>query len=476
MDQVIDLVVINMRYNLKTKLSLSYILITVVCVGLISFFANVLLEKQFRQYVLNNQEVKNKEIVNLVSQQYGQNQKWNIDVISSIGVNALENGLIVKVSDNTGKIIWDATLHNSGLCNQMLAHIAQNMNSRYVNWQGKYVETNYLINVGFEQVGNLKIGYYGPFYYNDNDLKFINTLNSFLIATAAFSLLLSLIFGTIMARRLSSPISRVIHTAQMISKGFLGNRIIEKSNTKEICELTNTINNLAETLENQEKLRKRLTSDVAHELRTPLATLQSHMEAMMDGVWEMSKERVESCYEETLRINRMVGELEKLTKYESENLILNKTEFNISELIQNIIRNFESEFSKNNIEITFCGDDILINADRDKISQVIVNLLSNALKYTVAGKTVGVNVKDNENLVQVSVEDSGIGISKEDLPNIFERFYRVDKSRNRQTGGSGIGLTITKAIVEAHRGKIEVKSIENVGTEFIIYLPKNDLL
>lgn len=275
-----------------------------------------------------------------------------------------------------------------------------------------------------------------------------------------------------MAKRLSTPITRVINTAQMISKGYFGDRATEKSTTTEISQLTTTINDLADTLEKQGILRKRLTADVAHELRTPLATLQSHMEAMIDGIWKPETERLKSCHEEIMRISRMVGDLEKLARYESENLILNKSEFDLSELIQHIIKNFESDFLNKNIEINFYGEEEVIVADRDKISQVIVNLVSNALKYTSSGGSVEVSVKGAEDITEVCVKDNGPGIPSEDLPYIFERFYRADKSRNRMTGGSGIGLTITKAIVEAHKGKIAVQSVKDEGSEFVVSLPK----
>jgi two-component system sensor histidine kinase BaeS len=380
--------------------------------------------------------------------------------------------MIIKVVDSTGNTIWDAKLHDNALCEQMLDHIASNMSSRYPNWEGKYVENIYPVTDKPGEVGRVVIGYYGPYYFNDSDLAFINTINRLLIIIGAFSLILSLLFGSVMSKRLSTPISRVITTAQMISKGYFDDRITEPSSTKEIAQLTETINNLAETLENQEALRKRLTADVAHELRTPLATLQSHMEAMIDGIWEPDAERLKSCHEEVVRMNRLVGDLEKLAKYESENLILTKTSFNISELIRHIIKNFENDFANKDIEIRFIGENEMAVADKDKISQVIINLLSNAQKYTQQGGVVQVEVKGAADVTEITVKDNGRGIPPEDLPHIFERFYRADKSRNRLTGGAGIGLTITKAIVDAHKGKIQVNSKVDEGTEFIISLPK----
>lgn len=462
------------KYSLRTKLSLSYVVVALISVFLISIFSNVFLDKQFREYVKQNQEQKNKEVVSSISKQY-QNDKWNITMIESIGVNALEYGLIIRVIDADGKTVWDARVHNNGMCQRIIEHMSRNMSSHYPNMKGEYIEKPYSVNYNLKKVGTVEIGSYGPFYLNDNDLAFITTLNKMLISVGIFSLLFALVLGTIMARRLSSPISRVITTARMIAKGYFSDRIMEKSSTSEIIQLTNTINDLALTLEKQEKLRKRLTGDVAHELRTPLATLKSHLEAMIDGIWEPEKERLVSCHDEIERISKMVGDLERLARYESENLILNKTEFNISETVSRIINNFENEYMNKGLKIEFKADkEEWVFADKDKISQVVINLISNALKYTPAGGRVEVNVKGDENTSCITVKDNGSGIPKEDLPYIFERFYRADKSRNRMTGGSGIGLTITKAIIEAHKGKIEVVSNAGEGSEFTVFLPGNN--
>ncbi|HEY5585850.1 MAG TPA: HAMP domain-containing sensor histidine kinase [Ruminiclostridium sp.] len=462
-----------MKYSLRTKLSFSYVLVALFLVAAVSFLTNFLLEKQFQSYVIQQQEQRNKETVDLISQRYKENGKgWEGADIESIGVSALAQGIIVKVKDASDQMIWDATVHNNGMCSTMLDHMAQNMSSRYHGFKGGYVETNYPVTRNLKQVGSIDIGYYGPYYYTDNDLDFINTLNKLLVAVGVLALLFALLLGNFMAKRLSMPISRVITSAKQISKGYFGDRILEASNTKEIEQLTSTFNDLAENLEGQENLRKRLSADVAHELRTPLATLQSHLEAMIDGIWEPDKERLTSCHEEILRINRMVGDLERLARYEGENLILNKTTFDISEIIQHIVNNFETDFANKRIEISFDGKEEKIIADKDKISQVVVNLVSNALKYTLEGGSVEIGVKNLANKTEISVKDTGMGIPPKDLPHIFERFYRADKSRNRMTGGTGIGLAIVKAIVEAHKGSVTVKSDLNKGTEFIVILPK----
>jgi two-component system sensor histidine kinase BaeS len=161
-----------------------------------------------------------------------------------------------------------------------------------------------------------------------------------------------------------------------------------------------------------------------------------------------------------------------LERAEAENSVLNISEYDLSELTQHIIHNFETDFYKKGVVLNFTGKAENIRADRDKISQVIINLVSNALKYTPEGGRVDIEVKGTERSVELVVSDSGNGIPPEDLPYIFERFYRADKSRNRLTGGSGLGLTITRAIVEAHKGEISISSELNKGTIFTVRLPK----
>lgn len=462
-----------MTLSLRVKLSLTFMFVTLISVFMISIMANFLLEKQFRQYIVQKLEAENKEIVSLISQQYDEKSKWKTDVIENIGVTALEKGLIVKVKDTSGKTIWDATQHNSGMCEQMLANMSKNMLSRYPNWQGGYIENKYPAISSLNEVGTIEIGYYGPFYYNDSDLYFINTLNNALIWIGLISLFLSLLLGVLFSKRLSTPIIKVIETAKLIAKGDFKQKSNDKSSTKEIQELITTINDLAESLETHEKLRKQLTTDVAHELRTPMATLQSHMEAMMDGIWQPTEDRLKSCHEEIIRVNKMIGDLSLLAKFEGQNLMLNKTNFNITVLVASVVMNFESEFANKGVNIHYVGEAETIFADRDKTTQVLINLLSNSLKYTPPDGAVEIIVAGKEDAVEITVRDNGQGIPEEDLPHIFERFYRADKSRNRLTGGAGIGLTIVKSIIDAHHGAIQVQSKATVGSAFIISLPRH---
>jgi len=209
---------------------------------------------------------------------------------------------------------------------------------------------------------------------------------------------------------------------------------------------------------------------VAHELRTPLTTLQSTVEAMIDGVWTADETHLNSMREEVLRLNKLVDELGTLSRFESESLRLNTESFDLRELCQQTIQNFESIARQKGVSLTCAGSQAFVEADRDKIGQVLINLMHNALKFTPAGGTVSITTTTEHDRAVLTVRDTGCGIAPEHLPFIFERFYRADPSRARETGGSGIGLAIALAIAKAHNGDIRVSSTVGEGSEFVLSL------
>ena len=281
------------------------------------------------------------------------------------------------------------------------------------------------------------------------------------------------VVGIILAGKISVPVKAATRAAKDIARGNYNNRINTDICTMELSELGNAVNHMAESLDNQEMLRRRLTSDVAHELRTPVANVSSNIEAIIEGVLEPTNERLSSCYNELERITGIITELEKLRQIEGENMILHIGHVDIYELAKEVKLIFENEMSKKNIRCDIIGEHIDVCVDKDKMSQVLNNLISNAVKYTDNYGNIQITViQENENVV-ITVEDNGCGIDDNDIQYIFERFYRTDKSRNRSTGGAGIGLTITRAIVQLHGGTIHVESKKGVGSLFKVTIPAN---
>ena len=260
----------------------------------------------------------------------------------------------------------------------------------------------------------------------------------------------------------------------MIGDGGYDNKIDYDSNIVEIDTLIKSINDLSFKLDEQENLRKRLTTDISHELRTPLTSIQTHLEAMIDGIWEPDIERLNSVNEEVIRLTNLVNQLQNLAKFDSEKSKLNLSQINVENLIRNVVYNNQGKALEKNIDIVCELESINAYLDKDKISQVIVNLLSNAIRYTNDGGSIYIRLYKDNNNIKINFKDSGIGIPKGNLNYIFERFYRVDESRSKDTGGIGVGLTIVKSIIDLHQGKIDVRSEINEGSEFIVTLPINN--
>jgi signal transduction histidine kinase len=478
-----------MTWSLRTRLTLSYVLVALLCVLMVSVLANGVLESSFRRYVRDSQSRQVQQVVAQIGAQYSgaasgggapsaSGGTWDDAGMTAIGMSALEQGMIVKVADRDGRTVWDATVHNNGLCVQMITHMAQNMASRYPNWRGSYTENTYPVHSSFASVGVVTIGYYGPFFLNDQELSFINSLNLLLLWVTLAAMALAVLIGSISARRITIPLARVADATERIARGQRNVLIGGKTRVRELDGIASSVNDLSRALGDQEALRRRLSADIAHELRTPLATLQSHLEALIDGVWQPDAARLGGLHEEILRVNRLVADMEQLARFEGDARSLNLSTTDVGALVAGIVRNHEPQFREKDVFLRFSpaggdsrSDGPTLSADADKLSQAVINLLSNALKYTQPGGTVDVQVYSKPTGAEIRVADTGVGIVPADLPRIFERFYRADNSRSRATGGAGIGLSIAKAIVEAHGGTISAASQPGRGSEFLIALP-----
>ncbi|TXK71939.1 cell wall metabolism sensor histidine kinase WalK [Paenibacillus sp. N3.4] len=307
---------------------------------------------------------------------------------------------------------------------------------------------------------------------------FDNHFEQALVQSVLWSAIIGIVFAVlislIIAKKVANPLIHMKKTAERMAGGELTARTKVKGND-ELAQLGVSLNYLAEQLQAQELLRKTLTADVAHELRTPLTTLKSHMEAMIEGIWEPTSKRLESCYEEIERLRFLVGDLEQLTEMESPQFTLHLQKEDVSAIVEHHVMASRAAFEKNGIELNLMIQaNVQLLVDKQRIGQVVVNVLMNALKFTPPNGHVKVEVETENLMAVIRVTDTGIGINKADLPFLFERFYRADKSRNRQTGGSGIGLTIAKRLVEAHRGTIHLESIVGKGTCVTIQLPLNE--
>lgn len=458
--------------SLRLKLFLIFLTVAMVGVITVNVFVNFFLESLFQEYAIRKQEDKNAGVRELIENQY-LDGRWNTQVIQDIGVSVLEEGMILHVKDLKKKDVWNAVDYNSGICQDMIQQMTFRMTSRYPSVKGGLTHQEYPLLVHDKAVGTMVIGYYGPFYYTEADLFFIDTINNLLFYLTIILFITSFILAYFFSRAISYPIQKVSLAAIDIAKGSYDHRVEVVTSTREINELIQSINNLSEHLYIQEKLRKRLTQDIAHELRTPLTTLQGQIEAYLDGVWELDVDRLKSTHEEILRLSALVKDLELLSHYDAETMKLELTRENLNDLMLHVLQSFEPALAEKEIYLEYTEHDLEIMTDKHKLCQVFSNLLSNSLKYTPQGGKIIIQIIREKKYCKILFRDTGIGISEKHLAHVFERFYRVDPSRTRVTGGSGIGLAICKEIVKALKGEISISSEEGKGTLVRMIFPIN---
>ena len=459
------------KLKLNKKLILSLVSLIIIVILSIALSINSVFNKKFEQYIIRNNESEISNIIDSIRSKYV-NGEWELSSIQQIGEDAISNGIFVDLYDKDSNLVWGAMTYNKNMCHMVMGSIENNMNYMINKNKSNYTEKLFEIkNLDNEIIGNIKIGSYGLLYYMDNDVDFLKEINKVITSIGIVMVLITIFIAILISNNISKPVEVVSNMANLIGDGDYDNKIDYDSNIVEIDVLIKSINNLSAKLEEQENLRKRLTTDISNELRTPLTSIQTHLEAMIDGIWEPDTERLNSVNEEVIRLTNLVNQLQNLAKFDSEKSKLNLAKVNVKNLIMNVVYNNQGKALEKNINIECDLESIDSYLDKDKISQVIVNLLSNAIRYTNNGGKIFISSYKENNNLKIQFKDNGIGIPKENIKYIFERFYRVDESRSKNTGGIGVGLTIVKSIIDLHQGTIEVRSELNKGSEFIVILP-----
>lgn len=512
--------------KLKTRLILLIMGGSIFAIVLVSFITNFTFFKEFDTYMEDSQEEKVEGLLNMIQRAYTIDNAWSSRALDYINLSPLINNFDLVIRDQEDRIIFQKFLDDSmvdhhnrmmermdrGMMGRGMGHSTRHgrgmmegrhnrsqynsydpyyndynsegndsyngLNNNYTDRMEElarnedYIKETYVLGTDNLRLATVDIGYMGPFNISERDIGFTRGINKSILYAALISILASIILGLYFSRLFSRPILEITEAANNIRRGELQTIEVKENSILELKELSKSINHLSLSLGEQDQLRKRLTSDISHELRTPLTVLQSHIEALIDGVWQPTEERLNVCKNEVIRLIKLVEQLKYLTDIESHKIELEKENYNLSSDIIETIKAFEYEFMDKGIDLNKrIEDNIYIKGDRDKLKQVVINLLSNALKFTNTGGRVDVVLEKDQEGIGLIISDNGIGIDKKDLPYLFERLYRSDISRNRRTGGSGIGLTITKTLVEAHGGSIRVESEKNKGTRVNVSLP-----
>jgi signal transduction histidine kinase len=473
-----------MTISLKNRLAFTYALFICLALGILTLIINVFTERMFNALITDNIAQKSEEIVRDIGDRYNPlSRRFDTHSIEAMGMYFVHEGYIVTLEDEGGGLIWDARSCDMQQCMDVINNITGRMEGRF-RLNGALQKEQYPVRYSDRTIGTVTIETYSPFFYSETETKFLTSINRLLLIAGILLTFISVCISIAFSRAIARPVKKAGEAARRIAQVHSGGmkadrpviRIPDRYKTRELAELSRSLNLLAAELEEAERRQKQFTADIAHELRTPLSCLQGDIEAMIDGVYHPDRERLESCHEEILRLSGLVEDLNTLTNLEGETgascgspVSLNKSGFDLAKLVRLTAEQFRTAANEKGIEITLNLVESPVTADYDRLKQVFINLLSNAVKYTdQGGITIAIEeIGESPELTgqgrpcahwEVVFADTGIGIPESDLPHIFERLYRSDKSRSRSTGGAGIGLTIAAAIVHAHGGAISAES------------------
>ncbi|MFM8425254.1 MAG: sensor histidine kinase [Chloroflexota bacterium] len=443
--------------KLSTKLILAFLMISVVSTGIIVVFTRVLASREFERFMDDRYEA---ELAEDLARYYNRNQSWD-GVEKEFQRDWHEPGnyyeqrpLFFSIADEQGTIIVAGNDREEGEpCSQ------------------EEFEDGFPIQSDGKTVGVLLL----PMAPERSplDYEFLRRLNGSIFLSAIATLALALFLGILLSRSISRPIQELTKATHHMADGKLGQQVPVRSRD-ELGELAQSFNKMSADLARSFNLRKQMTADIAHELRTPISLILGHAEGVKDGVLKPTRENFEIIREEAERLEHLVSDLRTLSLADAGELSVDFQPVDVNTLMSDVHTHYLTLFNQKRITLNLETAPVFLkaNLDPNRFAQVLTNILDNALRYTPENGQVQLAVRSVNNNIQISIQDSGDGVTHEEASHLFDRFYRVDESRARDDGGSGLGLAIAKSIVEMHKGRIWAESEKGKGLRVVIELPR----
>jgi signal transduction histidine kinase len=455
--------------SLRSKLLAAFVLVALVGVATVALVANRVTTREFALYVSYGGQMRAQRLAPDAADYYARTGSWQ-------GVES-----VLEVRTGQGPVAGRGQGVQSDPRNERVL-IVDPQDKVVVDTQGELVgqllETNYQergikLQVGGEWIGTLVTTSSDLTGHSELEERFLTAVNRAVWIAVLSVTVVAFVAAFVLSRQLVAPLRRLTAASEAMAAGDLSQRV-EIETQDEIGELGRAFDRMADDLQQAERQRQQMTADIAHELRNPLSVIRGNLEAMLDGIYAADGEHLGAVYEETLLLQRLVRDLRLLSLADAGQLELLVTEVDVSNLLRGIVDSAQAIADDKEIDLALdlAPDEIVVQGDVDRLRQVIGNLISNALRYTSHGGQVVVCGWAQGERVSVAVRDSGPGIAPDDLPHVFDRFYRTDAARARASGGSGLGLAIARALVEAHGGTIEVRSTLGQGTTFVLSIPK----
>jgi two-component system sensor histidine kinase BaeS len=442
--------------KLTWKLILAFLLVSLFGIIIIVAFTRIATDREFNKFINDRYKA---DLVTQLENYYTEHRTWD-GIEQSFahfgGDRSRPNDnhpLFFSIADSDGKIIIAGIGHRAG-----------------VVVSADELKGGDQIQVNNKTVGILLLN--TPLNRNPLENEFLRRLNDSVFLNAFGAVFLALILGAILSRTVTRPIRELTLATHAMANGNLDQQVPVRSRD-EIGELAAAFNKMSSDLTRSFNLRKQMTADIAHELRTPLSLIIGHTEGVHDGVLKPTRENFEIIREEAERLEHLVNDLRTLSLADAGELTLNFQLLDINKLLSDIHTHYLYQFNQKRVTLDVEPASVILKANLDptRFSQVLTNILDNALHYAPEGGRVVIATRQNEDQAEVAIQDNGPGVTAEESTRIFDRFYRVDPSRTRDDGGSGLGLAIAKSIVEMHKGKIWAESEKGKGVKVIIQLP-----
>lgn len=440
-----------MLTKLSHKLIVAMVLVSALTILLASFLIDRAMDRQFLSFVEDAQQQVNEQVVEAVRQLYGQRGD-RASIEAQLELLGTASNVEIVVSPGEGH---HAMMMGRGMMEHGPMGMGRRTTGEFIMPDGTEASIEVIPTISLEQ--------------EDREASFRKAVNTSIFVAAFFSITGALVISVLFSWRLTKPVQTLTTMVRRVGQGDLSERT-DLTGNDELTYLGQEFNQMATNLEQQEKLRVKLTNDMAHELRTPLTTIRAYLEGMEDGVVEPSRENLALVLGETERLSDLFESLQELAKLEKPTR--QNQPVDLTETIDSLVSSLAILAERKDLSLQWDreGEPITILGDGEMLSTALRNVISNAIKYTPAGGSVAISAKREEERVKIVVRDTGVGIKAEELPFIFERFYRTDGSRSRETGGTGIGLAVAAEVIKAHGGHIEVQSELGVGSTFTVFL------